>query len=157
MLSVSFAPWPTEVQDDGLSFVETTFDLRPPLRPPDPSGGPSRPGRGTGSAGGTLRATFTDTRGARVVRFLFRGVVAFRVLDENGLPDLWDASAVHPRPARTTFRARGHGWARESPLVFAAPGGVDRDSHVVATDDLCLEVVCTEEPVVTVVHADGDR
>ncbi|TXN70475.1 hypothetical protein [Methylobacterium sp. WL6] len=152
---VEFAPWPTQVQNDGLDLVDLAFDPRVPPLPPDLQEGPSHPEGGTRAFGGTLRATFADPRGGRVARFAFRGVVAFRVLDEHGLLELWDASAKRPRPARTTFRVRGHGWTRESPLVFDKTGDVDPYSHMVATDDLCLEVVCTVKPIVTIVRADG--
>lgn len=151
--NVQFAPWPTEVQDDSLNLIETVFDMRPSPGLPDAPEEFTLPESATRFVRGTLRASFADARGVRVALFEFGGVIAFRVLDENGLQELWDASAARPRPARATFRVRGHGWTRESALVFAAAGSIERYSHMVATDDLCIEVVCSEEPVVTVLCA----
>ena len=97
----------------------------------------------------TLEATFVSVTKTAVIRFGFSGVIAFRVLDENGLLELWQASAATPRPAHATFRARGHKWADESFLVFLAEGDAPRFSYFVATRSTCLEVVCYDEPSVS--------
>ncbi|WP_342249554.1 hypothetical protein [Sphingomonas sp. OTU376] len=78
-------------------------------------------------------------------------MIAFRVLDENGLLDLWHASASTPRPGQTTFRATGHPWSQESFLAFLGAGDCPRFSYFIATSDLCLELVCSADPAVEIV------
>jgi hypothetical protein len=144
---VEFAPWPTLVENDELHLGRITFDVGSPivtyiqerLAYSLPSVSPEQTY--------SLEATFISASKGRIFRFGF-DPIAFRVLDENGLVELWNASASAPRPAQATFRARGHGWAAESFLVFLGEGDLPRYSYFVATSDLCLEVVCDSEPSV---------
>jgi len=145
---VEFAAWPTGVENDDLALGKLSYDLggRLVTLPEGRSIGlPSseKPQRQM------LEATFVSITKTAVIRFGFSNVIAFRVLDENGLVELWAASAASPRPTYATFRARGHKWADESFLVFLAEGDLPRFSYFVATDDACLEVVCDDEPTVT--------
>ncbi|WP_425410744.1 hypothetical protein [Hyphococcus sp.] len=71
----------------------------------------------------------------------FSSVMAFRVLDEHGLTELWDAGKK--RPAKTTFEVRGHGWSKESPITFMNNDGW---SCVIATDWDCVEIVPNSDP-----------
>ncbi|MES2043617.1 MAG: hypothetical protein V4475_07055 [Pseudomonadota bacterium] len=146
---VEFAAWTTEVENDDLILGRVSFDLGslltsladgtslglPPADPPQ-----LKP----------LEATFVSVEKRAIYRFAFSGVIAFRVLDENGLTAFAQASSKTPPPANTTFRARGHKWADESVLVFLADeGDAPRYSYFVMTSDTCLEVVCYDEPSVT--------
>ena len=145
---VEFAEWQTGVENDDLVLARVNFDLGSPLftlvqegltfaLPPDGS-----------QRRHLLEATFISVDKRAIVRFGFPDVIAFRVLDEGGLLELWAASSANPRPARSTFRARGHQWASESPLTFLAEGDLPRFSYFVVTDTDCLEVVCINEPSV---------
>lgn len=147
---VEFAAWSTTVESDDLHLGRLSFDLGSPLvtyiqeglsyaLPPPVS----RQHR-------ELEATFISKDKDAVVLFRFDQIIAFRVLDENGLLELWEASSKTPRPAQTTFRARGHAWANESFLVFLGEGLKSRFSYFIATDDWCLEVVCVSEPEVSI-------
>ena len=143
---VEFAPWSTIVENDDLHLGKVSFDVGSPIVTYCQSGlsyalPPAGPPQHR-----ELEATFVSIDKGTVIRFGFKDVIAFRVLDENGLLELWQASAATPRPAQTTFRARGHAWADESFLVFLDEGLKARYSYFVATGDLCLEVVCYSEP-----------
>lgn len=146
---IEFAPWPTPIDGDRLSLGRISFGGSPDadlpregvrLALPDP--GSTRPY--------TLEVSFLSLEKRAVIDFAFHRVIAFRVLDENGLIDLWQASSITSRPASTTFRARGHKWNEESFLVFLDAGDEPRFSYFIATSDTCLEVVCYDEPIVTV-------
>jgi len=90
---VQFAEWRTEVENDDLTLLSLTL-----------------------GEGRSLTAVFEAQTLRSQVVFAFAETRAFRVLDEGGLLELWAASRVHPRPASTTFRVRGHQWQAESPL-----------------------------------------
>ena len=66
---------------------------------------------------GALEATFLSREKRAAVVFTFSDVSAFRVLDEHGLTDMWEASSKAQRPAHTTFRVKGHKWQQESFLT----------------------------------------
>ena len=137
----------TEVENDRLFLGKVSFEEAPPLVTLAHEGlALSLPE--SRSQDHLLEATFVSANKKAVIRFGFDGVIAFRVLDEDGLNELWHASAATPRPAHTTFRARGHKWADESVLVFLDVGYEARFSYFVATANLCLEVVCYDEPTV---------
>lgn len=145
---VEFAPWPTLVENDDLLLGRLTFDVGSPLAtsvreglsyalPPSPQ-----------PQSRDLEASFISTARGTIIRFGFSDVIAFRVLDENGLIQLWEASRATPRPAQTTFRATGHAWSRESMIAFLGEGAKARFSYFVATNEWCLEVICNAEPEV---------
>jgi hypothetical protein len=72
--------------------------------------------------------------------------IAYRVLDEHGLVELWSAAAEQGgRPGQATFKVRNHGWTRESVLSFFN-GAQDGYSYVIATGWDCLELVCFDPP-----------
>ena len=80
-----------------------------------------------------------------VYSLMFKDVAGFRVLDENGLLQLWDEmNKQSSRFAKSTFRVRNHLWMTESPLAFL--GAKDSWSFVIATDTTCVEVICLEAP-----------
>jgi hypothetical protein len=145
---VEFAPWSTIVENDDLHLGRVSFEIGSPLITFNQEGvSYGLPPAGTPQPY-ELEATFVSIEKSAVIRFSFNDVIAFRVLDENGLLEVWGASAATPRPAHTTFRARGHAWANESVLVFWDGGNRARYSYFVATMDWCLEVVSYSEPEV---------
>ena len=81
-----------------------------------------------------------------IYELLFESVNGFRCLDEHGLTEVWSEQ----RPKFNTFKIRGHGWHKESPLTFFI-GNDDEWSHLIVTSDECLEVVCLESPIVKVI------
>ena len=81
-----------------------------------------------------------------IYELLFESVNGFRCLDEHGLTEVWSEQ----RPKFNTFKIRGHGWHKESPLTFFI-GNDGEWSHLVVTSDECLEVVCRESPIVKVI------
>lgn len=146
---VEFSPWPTEVENDDLWLGRLSFDVGAPLVTFMKNQTSYSLPSSDQTHDHTLQADFVSADKRSVIRFVFHRVIAFRVLDEKGLLELWDASDVNPRPASTTFRARGHKWSEESFLVFLSEGSELRFSYFVATDAHCLEVVCPEDPIVT--------
>tara|TARA_A200000159_G_scaffold160554_1_gene180890 strand:- start:43 stop:537 length:495 start_codon:yes stop_codon:yes gene_type:complete len=77
----------------------------------------------------------------------FETVNAYRLLDEHGLLYLWSSE----RPKKNTFKLKGHPWHKESPLSFAM-GNNQEWSHMLVTNDECLEVICSESPKITKVE-----
>ena len=145
---VEFAPWPTPVENDDLHLGKLSFNLGSPLVTYVQEGLTfALPGATTPQVP-ELEATFVSRNKGAVIRFGFDEVIAFRVLDEDALLELWDASTACTRPARTTFRTRGHAWTSESPLVFSDATQKCRFNYLVATNDWCLEVICRSEPTV---------
>ncbi|MBQ4831568.1 hypothetical protein J8L84_20020 [Alteromonas sp. MMG017] len=73
---------------------------------------------------------------------VYYGVVnGFRCLDEHGLTEIWNSN----RPQMNTLLVKNHGWHNESPLTFFM-GNQDEWSHMLVTNDECLEVVCQDSP-----------
>jgi hypothetical protein len=148
--NITFAAWPTIVENDDLALGRLHLDLGSPLLTFASGKSLGLPHGGSISRY-VLEATFISVEKEAVIRVASNDVVAFRVLDENGLVDLWSASQAMQRSGRATFRATGHKWTDESFLVFLDGGERPRFSYFVATKDLCLELVCVDEPVVEVV------
>ena len=75
--------------------------------------------------------------------------LAFRALDEGGLPEFWgETKARGGRPGLTTFRVRNHAWSHESFASFFHDNA-EGWSYVIATSDLCVEVVAWNPPEIT--------
>ena len=72
---------------------------------------------------------------------VYKLVNGFRLLDEHGLPEILNDS----RPMSNTFRVKNHGWHKESPLTFFM-GNDNEWSHLIVTNQECLEVVCQHSP-----------
>ena len=72
---------------------------------------------------------------------VYESVNGFRILDEHGLTEIWNDSP----PKANTFKVKNHGWHKESPLTFFM-GNDNEWSHLIATDEECLEVVCHDSP-----------
>jgi hypothetical protein len=143
---IEFAPWPTLVENDELHLVSVRYG-HAPQRVDFVSEGFSLelPG-GEDNKVGALEAIFLSREKRAAVVFVFDDVSAFRVLDEHGLVDMWNASAETARPANTTFKVKGHQWQEESHLSWFMRGC--EFSFVIATGWDCLEVVTGTEPTV---------
>lgn len=146
---VQFSPWDTEVKDDDLTLVSITFKANPNVSFPN-EGVSVQFGDEEEAPYGFLDAIFLSREKRSAVQFLFQSVWAFRVLDEGGLMQLWEASSRTPRPAFATFRVRGHAWQDESALVWVTGTDKEHFSYMVATQNECLEVVTHERPKVQI-------
>lgn len=143
--SIVFAPWRTPVENDELSLVSLKYGGASTIVD-CPSKGFSLEAPASGSlAAGDLEAVFLSVDKKDVVVFRFERPMAFRVLDEHGLLEIWAASAETPRPAQTTFMVKGHQWQQESELSWFM-GGTEF-SLMIATGWNCLEVVGREPTV----------
>lgn len=147
-MTVEFAPWQTQIANATVDLLEVRYldgrlESDYPQKGRRYRKGPRTPGLPNACE---LAATLFVPDEERIYRIKYAGVEGFRVLDERGLMELWDATASGGRPANTTFRVRGHGWSRESPLTFCYPH--ECWSWMLASDWDCLEVVCNTEPVV---------
>ena len=146
MPEIELGPWETPFADRRLAIVDVVYgnggveivDHRRDRRLRVP------PSREVAESELRIRALALDDGSLYSVRFA--RVTAFRLLDEGGLLELWTATeALGGRPARTTFRARGHSWSRESPIPFEHAGGW---SYVLATDNECVEVLSDVAPAI---------
>ena len=147
---IQFAPWNTLVQNDELVLWRVNFEEPYSINYALNEGLISSPKIGNVALASLFKATFLCRPRKSLIHFDFGEVRAFRVLNENSLLELWTQSETTPRPASTTFRARGHKWQRESVMTFMDASSAPRFSYFVATDFECLEVVCENEPSVTV-------
>ena len=152
-MTVEFAAWHTRFANATIDLLEVRYldgwlDVDDPRKGRRYREGPRSPGP---LSTYDLVATLFAPDDEQIYRIHYAGVQGFRVLDEGGLLELWEASATQGRPASTTFRVRGHGWSRESPLTFCFPE--DCWSWMLATDWDCLEVVCSVEPFVEPLEA----
>lgn len=77
----------------------------------------------------------------------FHRILAYRLLDEHGLCELWSAG---DRPITSTFRVGGHGWSKESELSFIMAG--TNYSYVIATYFDCVEIISSQEPEIKLVE-----
>lgn len=125
---IVFGPWATPFADAAVDILGVAYAPSP------------------GGDGPDLTARVRDLGSGRVWRVVFPTIAAMRLLDEGGLVEVWQRTAeIGGRPGRTTFRVRNHGWTRESPVTFLASDGW---SFVIASDDLCLEVVSATPPLI---------
>jgi hypothetical protein len=118
---VVFAEWKTRVENDDLSMVSVNYVVSDYIQFPQEEIELRCPGTPEWRCC-DLEAHFLSREKKAVARFVFKDVLAFRVLDEHGLLELWNASSISPRPAGTTFRVRGHRWQAESELVWIMAG-----------------------------------
>ncbi|PKP93256.1 MAG: hypothetical protein CVT77_06320 [Alphaproteobacteria bacterium HGW-Alphaproteobacteria-16] len=141
---IEFAPWNTVVESDDLHMVRLRYG-EGPSKVDFPSDGFALelPGDEVGRTS-RLEATFLSREKRAAVVFYFENVSAFRVLDEHGLLDIWNASMHLPRPANSTFKVRGHKWQEESFLSWEMFDC--KFSLMIATNWDCLEVVTADEP-----------
>lgn len=127
-----FGAWATPFSDATVEILEVAY-------------APRRGGRAPQDA--DLVARVHDRDADRVYRLVFPSIAAMRLVDEGGLLELWRMTAtLGGRPGRTTFRVRNHAWTDESVLAFV---GTDGWSFVIATEDMCLEVVTATAPTIT--------
>jgi hypothetical protein len=144
--SIEFAAWPTLVENDELHLVSLRYgDDAKKVDFVSEGFSLELPGNETGTTS-ALEATFLSREKRAAVVFAFDNVSAFRVLDEHGLVDMWNASASASRPAQATFKVKGHKWQEESFLSWVMPQC--EWSFLVATGWDCLEVVTPTEPTI---------
>jgi hypothetical protein len=151
---VTFAPWDTPVANDGLTLVTLRYGVTP-SRIEYPTLGFALAPIDEEPRRFELEAVFLSREKRAAINFGFSDVSAFRVLDEAGLVELWNASAQTPRPSSATFMVRGHTWQKESELLWFH--GENRYSFMIATDGECLEVVTSTPPLVEVSEARVER
>lgn len=85
---------------------------------------------------------------ASIYSLKFESIGGFRVMDEGGFPDFWNATVRQGgRPALSTFKVRNHLWSWESAVPFAMQTS-DGWSYVIATNDDCVEVLCKDKPAI---------
>ena len=147
---IEFAPWPTDVENDALTFVGVRYGGHAAINFMKDDHTVELTLDYADSESG-LEATFISREKMAGVVFSFNNVSGFRVLDEHGLVDLWNASKDTPRPASTTFRVKGHLWQTESELSWIMKGC--EFSYMVATGWDCLEVITDCEPSVKIIPA----
>ncbi len=92
-----------------------------------------------------LQAHVLNLNDGCLYKMSYSQVNGFRMLDEHGLLEIWGARDKQGIELKQTFKVKNHLWSRESPLTFFH-GHPDEWSHVVSTDNACLEVVCGETP-----------
>jgi len=92
-----------------------------------------------------LQAHILDLSDGCLYRINYSQVNGFRLLDEHGLLELWEERDKQKVKLKSTFKVKNHMWSKESPLTFFH-GNSDEWSHVVSTDNECLEVVCENTP-----------
>jgi hypothetical protein len=147
---IEFARWVTPIENDSIYLVDVTFGDGS-FWTSDSNGRsfevpPSRPNQGDG-----VLAIFFSIEQEALYEVRFYDAFTFRVLDEHGLVELWNATAEQGgRPGQATFRVRNHGWHRESELSFIMSGA--DYSYVLASNTTCLEVVTGSEPRVRFVR-----
>jgi hypothetical protein len=90
-----------------------------------------------------------------VYKVVFEEAKSFRVVEEDGLLDVWVAMRDMgglpfgpPDQPPATFCVRNDNWSRESVLSFFHETD-DGWSYVIATDDRCLEVLARYPPDIT--------
>jgi hypothetical protein len=145
---VQFAPWCTPVENDDLQLISVSFGGSGEINYPNDGVSLRLPSDCAVPNSQELEATFFSREQRAVVTFKFTEVNAFRVVDEGGLLEMWEASSRTPRPAGTTFRVRGHGWQAESALAWIHGADKDHYSYMIATGWECLEVVGFKDPAI---------
>ena len=148
--TIKFSEWRTEVENDDLAFVGLGYGGYERIEYVK-DGFSIELGLADDESDGALEATFISREKKAGVKFSFANVSAFRVLDEHGLVDLWNASKLQSRPAQTTFKVKGHKWQTESELSWLMPGC--EYSFMIATGWNCLEVIANCEPTITLLPA----
>ena len=83
---------------------------------------------------------------------MFKVVSGFRLLDEGGLLELWTPGKKSPNCALI----KGHLWSKESPITFIS-GYEEEWSHLISTEDECVEVVADEHPEIKFVEKVSKR
>ena len=143
--SIVFAPWSTPIENDELSLVSLSYGGALTEVDCVREGFSLEVPASRSVCVGDLEAVFLSVEKKSVIIFRFERPMAFRVLDEHGLVDIWAASRETPRPAKTTFLVKGHKWQQESELSWFM-GGIEF-SLMIATNWNCLEVVGAEPTI----------
>ncbi|WOE76297.1 hypothetical protein [Alterisphingorhabdus coralli] len=143
---IFFKPWQTAFSDDELAILQVSSGqdfIQTTNRMPDDSFVRYTHGLLDHSIPELRIKAFSYCKG-QVFDIDFDQVSAYRVLDEHGLVDIWEAGE---RPNSALFRVGGHPWTKESVLSFVMEG-VDT-SWMIATAFLCVEVVADCSPIIS--------
>jgi hypothetical protein len=148
--AVTFEPWDSDISDDDLHVMQVQYlrgELQFGIRTGDDEWTTyTRPA--TLDLPSDLRILLFNVTRESVYTIDFYGVSAFRVLDEHGLLEIWNAGQ---RPNRALFRVGGHGWTKESELSFFMPG--QSFSWMIATSNDCVEVISYNIPKISCVES----
>jgi hypothetical protein len=140
---ITFESWDSEISDGDLHILQVQYlrgDLQFGIRTADDKWTTySRPA--STSLPSDLRILLFNVTNESVYVVDFDGVSAFRVLDEHGLLEIWNAGE---RPNRSLFRVGGHSWTKESELSFFMSG--QTYSWMIATGNDCVEVISFNTP-----------
>jgi hypothetical protein len=144
MPEIEFAPWETPFQNGNLVVIEVRY-LDGAFNYADLEAKFSASASTLPENEGLLLRVFHREKCA-IYTLFFSRPGAFRVLDEHGLLQLWQATSEQGgRPAHSTFRVRHHAWSEESPVSFFFYAQ-DGWSYVIATGDTCVEVLSPAAP-----------
>lgn len=144
---VEFADWSTPFRHGNIHIISVEYGTGPHevvYREPDKT---YRLNSDQPEDAPALKAKILDTESNLLYEIAFPSILAFRVLDEHGLMELWGADTYEPKKLGATFLVRKHLWPKESPVTFTC--GMDGEwSYMIATDDDCLEIVSAAVPII---------
>ncbi|MCO7188571.1 MULTISPECIES: hypothetical protein [unclassified Pseudoalteromonas] len=139
---MEFESWPTPFEDGSLWLVDLSWGTKEWTL--EKSNGVKYLIKGDAKhESHELVARVFHEESETIYELLFESVNGFRCLDEHGLTEVWS----NIRPTLNTFKIKGHGWHKESPLTFFM-GNDGEWSHLIVTADECLEVICSASPIV---------
>ncbi|TMP30632.1 hypothetical protein [Pseudoalteromonas rubra] len=139
---MEFESWPTPFEDGSLWLVDLSWGTKEWTL--EKSNGVKYLIKGDAKhESHELVARVFHEESQTIYELLFESVNGFRCLDEHGLTEIWSNN----RPTLNTFKIKGHGWHKESPLTFFM-GNDGEWSHLIVTADECLEVICSASPIV---------
>ncbi|WP_440056538.1 hypothetical protein ACSLBF_20750 (plasmid) [Pseudoalteromonas sp. T1lg65] len=137
---MEFESWSTPFEDGSLWLIDLSWGTKE-WTLEKPNGIKYKIKGDAKHEGHELVARVFHEESQTIFELLFESVNGFRCLDEHGLTEIWN----NDRPKLNTFKVKGHGWHKESPLTFFM-GNDDEWSHLIVTADECLEVICSEAP-----------
>lgn len=146
LLEIEFEAWDSEISDDELHVMQVQYlrgELQFGARTGDNEWTSYRRPAATDLPSDLRILLFSVTKES-VYTVDFYGVSAFRVLDEHGLVEIWNAGQ---RPNSAMFRVGGHGWTKESELSFLMAG--QTYSWMIVTENDCVEVISGNIPKIS--------
>jgi len=75
----------------------------------------------------------------------FESISAFRMLDENGLLEIWEARDTQSIEFSNTYYIKDHQWSKESFISFYQSYQHEW-SFLLATDFMCVEILSSDHP-----------
>ena len=149
-MGVTFSSWQTPFSDAKIEIIDLCFGNGGVDSQIDEHGSFKKDAeRSIGMSDLSVRVLVYETR--EVCQLHYKDVFAFRVVDEGGLNEIWQATSEQGgRPGETTFRVAGHTWSKENEFGFANVS--EQGAFMLATDWDCLEVLCIEPPEIKVLE-----